>query len=44
MGPASSGYNLDSLPNSWEDAVKLRPILESLWQVEQSRDPVSVSK
>jgi len=31
MGPASSGYNLDGLPNSWEEAVKLRPILESLW-------------
>ena len=31
MGPASSGYNLDGLPNSWEDAVKLRPILEGLW-------------
>jgi hypothetical protein len=44
MGPASSGYNLDGLPNSWEDAVKLRPILESLWQTEQSRDPVSISK
>ncbi|MEA3148221.1 MAG: hypothetical protein QOI53_3843, partial [Verrucomicrobiota bacterium] len=37
-------YNLDGLPNSWEDAVKLRPILESLWQTEQSRDPVSISK
>jgi hypothetical protein len=33
MGPASSGYNLDGLPNSWEDAVKLRPILEDLWQL-----------
>jgi hypothetical protein len=44
MGPASSGYNLDGLPNSWEDAVKLRPILENLWYAEQSRapDPVSV--
>jgi hypothetical protein len=31
MGPASSGYNLDGLPNSWEDAVKLRSILEKLW-------------
>src|ERR1700677_3208932 len=31
MGPASSGYNLDGLPNSWEEAVKLRPILENLW-------------
>jgi hypothetical protein len=33
MGPASSGYNLDGLPNSWEDAVKLRPILEDLWKL-----------
>jgi hypothetical protein len=32
MGPASSGYNLDGLPNSWEEAVKLRPILENLWR------------
>jgi hypothetical protein len=31
MGPASSGYNLDGLPNSWEEAVKLRPILQNLW-------------
>jgi len=31
MGPASSGYNLDGLPNSWEEAVRLRPILENLW-------------
>jgi sugar phosphate isomerase/epimerase len=32
MGPASSGYNLDGLPNSWEEAVKLRPILENIWR------------
>jgi hypothetical protein len=32
MGPASSGYNLDGLPNSWEEAVRLRPILENLWR------------
>jgi hypothetical protein len=31
MGPASSGYNLDAHPNSWEETVKLRPILENLW-------------
>jgi hypothetical protein len=31
MGPTSSGYNLNSLPNSWEEAVTLRPILEKLW-------------
>jgi hypothetical protein len=32
LGPVSSGYNLEQLPNSWEDAVRLRPILETLWQ------------
>jgi hypothetical protein len=32
MGPASSGYNLAGLPNSWEEACRLRPILQSLWQ------------
>ncbi len=31
MGPASSGYNLEGLPNSWEEAVRLRPILEQVW-------------
>ena len=31
MDPASSDYNLDGLPNSWEDAVGLRPILENLY-------------
>ena len=32
MGPVSSGYNLEQLPNSWEDAARLRPILEAVWQ------------
>jgi hypothetical protein len=32
MGPVSSGYNLEQLPNSWDDAVRLRPILQTLWQ------------
>jgi len=32
MGPVSSGYNLESLPNSWEEVVRLRPILRDLWQ------------
>ena len=32
MGPVSSGYNLEQLPNSWEDAIRLRPILEAVWQ------------
>jgi hypothetical protein len=32
MGPASSGYNLHQLPDSWTDAVKLRGILDKLWK------------
>jgi hypothetical protein len=32
MGPVSSGYNLEQLPNSWDDTVRLRPMLETLWQ------------
>lgn len=32
MGPASSGYNLHQLPDSWTDAVKLRSILDKLWK------------
>lgn len=32
MGPASSGYNLHQLPDSWSDAVKLRGILDKLWK------------
>lgn len=32
MGPVSSGYNLEQLPNSWEDAVRLRRILADLWR------------
>jgi len=31
MGPVSSGYNLEQLPNSWEDATRLRPILDDIW-------------
>jgi hypothetical protein len=32
MGPTSSGYNLSGLPNSWEEAITLRPILEKIWR------------
>lgn len=32
MGPASSGYNLHQLPDSWTDAIKLRGILDKLWK------------
>jgi hypothetical protein len=31
MGPVRGGYNLAHLPNSWEEAVRLRPLLEALW-------------
>jgi hypothetical protein len=31
MGPVRGGYNLAHLSNSWEDAVRLRPLLETLW-------------
>jgi hypothetical protein len=30
MGPVS-GYNLDGLPNSWDESIKLRSILKMLW-------------
>jgi hypothetical protein len=32
MGPASSGYNLQQLPDSWKDAVKLRGLLDQAWK------------
>jgi hypothetical protein len=32
MGPVRGGYNFEHLPNSWEDAVRLRPLLQNLWQ------------
>ena len=32
MGPASSGYNLQHLPDSWSEAVKLRGLLEKAWR------------
>jgi sugar phosphate isomerase/epimerase len=38
MGPASSGYNLDGLPNSWEEAARLRPILVNLWHAARPKN------
>ena len=32
MGPVRGGYNFEHLPNSWEDAVRLRSLLEDLWR------------
>jgi hypothetical protein len=31
MGPVRGGYNLAQLPNSWEEAIRLRLLLETLW-------------
>ena len=31
MGPYRSGYNLQQLPNSWEEAVRLRGVIEKAW-------------
>jgi hypothetical protein len=31
MGPAGSGYNLQALPNSWEDAKILRQEIQKSW-------------
>jgi hypothetical protein len=36
MGPVRGGYNLTHLPNSWQEAVRLRPLLEAVWQNVQS--------
>jgi hypothetical protein len=32
MGPVRSGYNFAQLPNSWEDAKILRPLIAKAWQ------------
>lgn len=32
MGPVSGGYNFEQLPNSWEDAKILRPIIGKAWR------------
>jgi hypothetical protein len=40
MGPVCSGYNFAQLPNSWEDAKILRPIIAKVWhQVLASKLP-----
>jgi hypothetical protein len=31
MGPVRGGYNFAHLPNSWEEAARLRPLLETMW-------------
>lgn len=32
MGPARSGYNLSTMPNSWKDTIQLREILDGTWK------------
>jgi hypothetical protein len=32
MGPVRGGYNLAQLPNSWEDAKVLRPLIAKAWK------------
>jgi sugar phosphate isomerase/epimerase len=32
MGPVRGGYNFEQLPNSWEEAVRLRSLLEQEWR------------
>lgn len=32
MGPVAGGYNFAQLPNSWEEAKVLRPIIEKAWK------------
>ncbi len=32
MGPVRGGYNFATLPNSWEDAKVLRPLIQKAWK------------
>jgi len=32
MGPVRGGYNFEQLPNSWEEAKVLRPLIANAWQ------------
>lgn len=32
MGPVPGGYNLSTLPNSWEEAIRLRGLLDKVWK------------
>jgi hypothetical protein len=32
MGPNAGGYNLHSLPNSWEEAIVLKGLIEKAWK------------
>jgi hypothetical protein len=37
MGPVRGGYNFEHLPNSWEEAIRLRRLLDGLWQEVRQR-------
>ena len=39
MGPVRGGYNFASLPNSWEDAKVLRPLIEKAWKKALATQP-----
>jgi hypothetical protein len=32
LGPVTGGYNLSTLPNSWEDAKVVRGEIDKLWK------------
>ena len=32
MGPVFGGYNISTLPNSWEDAKVLRGEIDKIWK------------
>ena len=32
LGPVPGGYNLSTLPNSWEDAIVLKDLLAQAWK------------
>ena len=39
MGPVRGGYNLASLPNSWEDTKVLRPLIQKAWEKALTTQP-----
>ena len=32
MGPVKGGYDFEQLPNSWDEAVRLRSMLDQIWR------------
>ena len=32
MGPVKGGYNFEQLPNSWEEVIRLRSMLDQVWR------------